>query len=95
MPTIPLAPTQRLFIERIIYWDWWIQLYGILDGTYLLIHQAFPTITFRIYTVTMTAWDLTCNNTNTITQVVDFNSTYSTATATVPPDTLVLHLLTT
>ena len=41
-----------------------------------------------IYTVTMTAWDLTCNNTNTITQVVDFNSTYSTATATVPPDTL-------
>ncbi len=41
-----------------------------------------------VYTVSMTAWDLTCNNTNTISQVVDFNSTFSTATATVPPDTL-------
>ena len=36
----------------------------------------------------MTAWDFTCNNTNTISQVVNFNSTFSTATATVPPDTL-------
>ena len=41
-----------------------------------------------VYTVTMTAWDFTCNNTNTISQVVDFNSTFSTATATVPDDTL-------
>ena len=40
-----------------------------------------------VYTITMTAWDFTCNNTNSVSQVVDYTSTFSTATATAPPDT--------
>lgn len=38
------------------------------------------------YTITMTAYDLVCNNTGTISQVVDFNPTYSYAQASVPPN---------
>ena len=65
-------------------------VWNLGDGTVFIDSSSFSYnyTSPGIYTVTMTAWDLTCNNTNTITQVVDFNSTYSTATATVPPDTL-------
>ena len=40
-----------------------------------------------VYTVTLTAWDFVCNNTNTISEIVNFNSVFSTATATAPEDT--------
>ena len=40
-----------------------------------------------VYTVTLTAWDFVCNNTNTISEIVNFNSVFSVATATAPEDT--------
>ncbi|MEC8604351.1 MAG: PKD domain-containing protein, partial [Bacteroidota bacterium] len=42
-----------------------------------------------IYTISMTAWDFTCNNTNTVTQVVNFLSTFSSAVANAPGDTTI------
>ena len=91
VPTIPpctdptLVPLTATFTGSgadSISWD-------LGDGT---VYADSSSITYYyanpgVYTVTMTAWDFTCNNTNSVSQVVDFNSVFSTATATAPPDT--------
>ena len=60
------------------------------DGT-IIINDTLFSYYYTVpgsYTISMTAWDFTCNNTGNVSQIVNFNPTYSYANATAPPNVM-------